>query len=195
MDYSERDFQILDVLDQHEISSQRQLSEHAGISLGQVNYALKSLLEKGFVKLGNFNRNPRKISYVYILTPTGVKEKARLAAIFFLAKLREYNTLRRLVAEKMIAIEKKGFSRIVIVGPEILGQFFKTLIEEGHGKLTLVGHCIHWKDLNDHSGETFDAVLLWYGNQDDIETISKETSISKKGSSGESVGLNSQYFI
>ena len=68
MEHSEKTFQILDTLDRQEISTQRQLAEHAGISLGQVNYIIKSLLEKGLVKIGNFRKNPRKIGYVYLLT-------------------------------------------------------------------------------------------------------------------------------
>ncbi len=48
---SEKTFQVLDALDRQEISNQRQLAEHTGVSLGQVNYILKSLLDKGLVKI------------------------------------------------------------------------------------------------------------------------------------------------
>ena len=63
MAYSQKDFEVLDALDNHEITTQRQLSEYTGISLGQVNYVLKSLLEKGLVKIGNFRKNQNKIGY------------------------------------------------------------------------------------------------------------------------------------
>jgi len=69
MELSEDHFQILDTLDREEISTQRQLAEQASISLGQVNYVLKSFLEKGLVKIGNFRKNPRKIGYVLSLDP------------------------------------------------------------------------------------------------------------------------------
>ena len=55
---SNRDFQVLDTLDSREITSQRQLSEKTGISLGQINYVLKRLIEKGWIKIGNFKKNP-----------------------------------------------------------------------------------------------------------------------------------------
>ncbi len=95
MEHSEKDFQVLDALDSQEITTQRQLAEHSGISLGQVNYVLKSLLEQGLVKIGNFRKSPRKIGYVYLLTPKGLEAKSRLAADFVISKLKEYHVLRR----------------------------------------------------------------------------------------------------
>ena len=92
MELTRKDFYILDALDSQKITSQRQLSEHAGISLGQVNYVLKSLLEKGLVKIGNFNRNRCKIGYAYLLTPKGIEAKSKLAADFVVSKLKEYHT-------------------------------------------------------------------------------------------------------
>ena len=94
MEPSEKTFQVLDILDRQEISTQRQLAEHSGISLGQVNYILKSLLEKGLVKIGNFRKHPRKIGYVYLLTPRGIEAKSRLAVRFVMSKLNEYSNLR-----------------------------------------------------------------------------------------------------
>ena len=71
---SEKHFQILDTLDGQEISTQRQLAQFTGISLGQINYVLKQLLEKGLVKIGNFRKNPYKIGYTYLLTPKGIEK-------------------------------------------------------------------------------------------------------------------------
>jgi DNA-binding Lrp family transcriptional regulator len=60
---SDKAFEVLDTLDRQPIINQRQLAQHAGISLGQVNYILKSLLGKGFVKVGNFRKSPHKVGY------------------------------------------------------------------------------------------------------------------------------------
>ena len=76
MKNSEKTFQVLDALDREEISTQRQLADNSGISLGQVNYILKSLLGKGLVKVSNFKKNPNKIGYAYFLTPKGIEEKS-----------------------------------------------------------------------------------------------------------------------
>jgi len=62
MALSKKDFKVLDALDSEPITTQRQLSEHTGISLGQINYVLRRLLEKGMVKVHNFRKNPNKLS-------------------------------------------------------------------------------------------------------------------------------------
>ena len=75
--------------------SQRQLAAELGVSLGGVNYALKALVERGFVKAGNFRKSSNKVAYLYVLTPQGVAEKASLATAFLGRKLEEYEVLRQ----------------------------------------------------------------------------------------------------
>ena len=65
-----------------------------GVSLGKVNYCMKKLTEKGWVKLMNFSHNPNKAGYIYLLTPTGIEEKARLTFAFLKIKLEEYEMLK-----------------------------------------------------------------------------------------------------
>ena len=74
--------------------TQRELSKEMGVSLGKVNYCLKKLVEKGLVKLSNFSRNPNKVRYIYILTPQGIEEKARLTFEFLKIKIEEYELLK-----------------------------------------------------------------------------------------------------
>ena len=75
--------------------SQRQLAAKLGVSLGGVNYALKALMGRGFVKAENFRKSGRKVAYLYLLTPKGVVEKASLAAAFLGRKLAEYEVLKQ----------------------------------------------------------------------------------------------------
>ena len=75
--------------------SQRQLAAKLGVSLGGVNFALKALIERGFVKAGNFRKSGNKVAYLYVLTPQGVAEKASLATAFLGRKLEEYEVLRQ----------------------------------------------------------------------------------------------------
>ena len=75
--------------------SQRQLAAELGVSLGGVNFALKALVERGFVKADNFRKSGHKVAYLYVLTPQGVAEKASLATAFLGRKLEEYEVLRR----------------------------------------------------------------------------------------------------
>ena len=75
--------------------SQRQLAAELGVSLGGVNFALKALVERGFVKADNFRKSGNKVAYLYVLTPQGVAEKASLATAFLGRKLEEYELLRQ----------------------------------------------------------------------------------------------------
>ena len=74
--------------------TQRELSQEMGVSLGKVNYCMKRLTEKGLIKLTNFTHNPNKIGYAYLLTPSGVEEKARLTFSFLKRKIKEYKVLK-----------------------------------------------------------------------------------------------------
>ena len=74
--------------------TQRELSKEMGVSLGKVNYCMKKLIEKGWVKLSNFNNNKDKVSYIYLLTPKGIEKKAKLTIEFLKTKIKEYQILQ-----------------------------------------------------------------------------------------------------
>ena len=86
---------VLRALEANPEVSQRQLAAELGVSLGGVNYALKALMERGFVKAGNFRNSGNKVAYLYLLTPRGVAEKTSLATAFLGRKLEEYEVLRQ----------------------------------------------------------------------------------------------------
>ena len=86
---------VLRALESNPELSQRQLAAELGVSLGGVNYALKALVERGFVKADNFRKSGNKVAYLYVLTPQGVAEKASLATAFLGRKLEEYEVLRQ----------------------------------------------------------------------------------------------------
>ena len=76
-------------------STQRELAEELGFSLGKLNYCLKSLKDKGLIKIENFAKNSNKLNYFYILTPKGLKEKTKLTINFMKRKMKEYDELKR----------------------------------------------------------------------------------------------------
>ena len=87
----------LDLLRKLEVNpeyTQRELSQEMGVSLGKINYCMKKLIEKGWVKLTNFNLNPNKVGYIYLLTPKGIEQKARLTFAFLKIKMEEYEILK-----------------------------------------------------------------------------------------------------
>ena len=84
---------MLRALESNPELSQRQLAAQLGVSLGGVNYAMKALVERGFVKVNNFSRSDNKAAYLYVLTPSGIAEKASVAAALLGRKLKEYEVL------------------------------------------------------------------------------------------------------
>lgn len=87
-------FRVLSLLQRHPNLSQRELAEMLGVSLGQTNFVLNALIDKGLVKVGNFRKSNNRLRYAYILTPKGASEKVSLTASFLKRKLREYEELK-----------------------------------------------------------------------------------------------------
>jgi EPS-associated MarR family transcriptional regulator len=86
---------LLEAVAQGEHANQRQLSRAIGLSLGKTHYLLKELVDRGLIKVGNFNRSRNKLGYAYLLTPSGVKEKFKITKKFLEAKEKEYEILRQ----------------------------------------------------------------------------------------------------
>jgi EPS-associated MarR family transcriptional regulator len=81
------------VLEANPTVTQRDIARELGVSLGRVNFCLQALIRKGLVKAKNFKDSESKSSYMYLLTPRGVREKAVLAVSFLQAKMQEYELL------------------------------------------------------------------------------------------------------
>jgi len=87
-------FWVLKHIQENPQITQRELAKALGVSLGGINYCLKGLMERGWVKLHNFNANTNKLQYAYLLTPHGVAEKAALTARYLKRKMAEYEALK-----------------------------------------------------------------------------------------------------
>ena len=88
-------FEVLRKIENKPNSSQRELAEELGFSLGKLNYCLKALNNKGLVKIENFAKNPNKLNYIYVLTPKGISEKTKLTINFMKRKMEEYDELKK----------------------------------------------------------------------------------------------------
>ncbi len=88
-------FEVLRKIQKKPDSTQRELAEELGFSLGKLNYCIKALQKKGLLKLENFKKNPKKINYFYVLTPKGITEKTKLTVNFMKKKMREYDELKK----------------------------------------------------------------------------------------------------
>jgi EPS-associated MarR family transcriptional regulator len=87
-------YRVLALLSQNPDLTQRELAEKVGVSVGGVNYCLKALVEKGWIKIDNFSQSKNKFGYIYLLTPDGVAQKVLLAGQFLKRKMREYEQLK-----------------------------------------------------------------------------------------------------
>ena len=87
-------FQLLRKIQKRPESSQRELAEELGFSLGKLNYCLKALQQKGLIKINNFEKNKDKINYLYILTPRGIEHRLKLTIKFMKKKMQEYDELK-----------------------------------------------------------------------------------------------------
>ena len=170
----------MEALDDREVLSQRHLAMRSGVSLSQVNYVLKSLLEKGLVKIKNFRKSQNKIGYVYLLTPKGIEAKSRVAADFVVSKLEELDRLREKVVERLTIIEQGGHAQIIFVGPEIVKDFVDSIIKENSLELDLVGFCSHWEKLDEYKPDSFDIALLFNGNAKNMSAITDTTGVHQE---------------
>ncbi len=87
-------FRVMRILKDNPDLTQRELAEQLGVSVGSLNYCLKALIEKGWIKMQNFSQSKNKFGYVYILTPQGISEKAALTRNFLKRKRAEYEALK-----------------------------------------------------------------------------------------------------
>lgn len=88
------DFRILKLVQDRPDITQRELADALGVSLGAINYCLRALLDRGLIKMRNFGASERKLSYAYLLTPSGFSRKADLTAHFLKRKMDEYEQLK-----------------------------------------------------------------------------------------------------
>ena len=91
----EIDLNILRHLSKSPSSSQREIANSLGLSLGKINFLIKALIKKGFIKIDNFSKNQSKIKYIYILTPKGILNKLDLTKKFMERKMKEYDDLKK----------------------------------------------------------------------------------------------------
>lgn len=87
-------FRVLRLIESNPEISQRELADELGVSLGQINYQLKALKERGLIKVGNFIRSDNKLAYIYLLTPKGVADKLAITKRFLVRKRQEFELMK-----------------------------------------------------------------------------------------------------
>ena len=105
--HEDTNFRLMRILEVNPELSQREMGKALGISFGGINYCLNALVAKGLVKIENFSHNQNKFGYVYLLTPSGIAEKAALTSVFLKRKMEEYEALKVEIAMLKSEIEKE----------------------------------------------------------------------------------------
>ena len=90
--------------------TQREFSSRLGISLGKVNFLINALIQKGFIKVENFQKSSNKSKYLYCLTPKGIEEKSRMTCLFLKRKTREYEDLELEIRQLREEVRESGIN-------------------------------------------------------------------------------------
>ena len=100
--FTEDELHVMHAIQQDPTNSQRVIAKSLGMSLGKVNYCIRSLVEAGFIKLKNFSNSENKIGYMYVLTPQGLSAKILITKRFLEEKQAEYEKLHEYIQESKI---------------------------------------------------------------------------------------------
>ncbi len=92
-------YKILKLVESKPEISQRELASELGISLGKANFCLKALIDRGLLKANNFRNSKNKLAYMYLLTPSGIEEKASITVRFLKYKIQEFEALQLEIEE------------------------------------------------------------------------------------------------
>lgn len=91
--------------------TQRELALQLGVSLGKVNYCLKALIDKGWIKARNFKNSNNKAAYAYLLTPSGMEQKAKITVRFLKQRIREYEQIKQEIEELEAEVNGEASNR------------------------------------------------------------------------------------
>ncbi len=109
---SDYDLEILSHIEENPDTTQADLATQLGVAVGSVNWYIKRLINKGYIKVTQMQRRRLR----YLLTPKGVAEKARLTASFMQASLHWYRETRRVSKEFLERIKQAGYDTVCIQG-------------------------------------------------------------------------------
>ena len=112
----ETHYKLLSYLDDHPDVTQRELAEQLGVSLGKVNYCLKALMGRGLIKARNFKNSDHKRAYLYVLTPAGIENKAKITVGFLHRKMEEFEQLKTEIRELQQAVDNNGNTESRVAG-------------------------------------------------------------------------------
>ena len=118
---------------------QRKIASQTGLNLAKVNFVLKKLVAKGFVKLQRVRDNPFKRRYLYLLTPDGLAEKSRLTYRFLQRTMKQYQDAESKVADSIESMHARGVRSVVLWGNTGITDLCLRVFEQMDGGLQVLG--------------------------------------------------------
>ena len=128
---------VMDALKDKENITQRELAQETGLTLKKVHYCLHKLVEKGFVKFQRARLNPDKRTYLYILTPAGLKAKSELTYSFLRVTFNFYNQMEQKLRHCLFEMRRVGIKKIILYGTNDAGRILMEM--GGTVKIEVVG--------------------------------------------------------
>jgi len=125
---AERDLIILEHIEQNPDATQATLAAQLGVAVGTINWHLKRLIEKGYVKVRRAER--RKLRY--IITPEGIALRARLTMEYIQTSFRLYRLVRQRTMEVLAQVEERGVRAVRVLGEGDVAEVCRlTCLERG----------------------------------------------------------------
>jgi DNA-binding MarR family transcriptional regulator len=123
-----RELALLESIEDDPDVTQANLASHLGVAVGTINWHIKRLIEKGYVKIKRAERKKLR----YIITPEGIALRARLTVDFVEQQFNLYRSTRQKVKEQLALVQQAGFHAIRLVGEGDVADVCKlTCIEQG----------------------------------------------------------------
>lgn len=123
-----RDLVILEQIDQNPDATQASLASQLGVAVGTINWHIKRLIAKGYVKVRRVER--RKL--LYIITPEGLALRARLTLDYINTSFHLYRLVRERVGEAIVEVRQLGFSSVRLQGEGDVAEVCRlTCLEHG----------------------------------------------------------------
>jgi DNA-binding MarR family transcriptional regulator len=127
MPNSEHELRILQEIERNPDTTQAGLAAQLGVAVGSVNWYIKRLINKGYIKVTHLQR--RKLHY--FLTPAGLALKVKLTRSYMQVSLRTYRELRQAARQVLAEVRQAGYAEVYIEGNDEAAEILRlTCLEQ-----------------------------------------------------------------
>ena len=132
---AQRELQILEQIETNPDATQADLAEKLGVAIGTVNFAIRRLIKRGYIRAKQLQR--RRLQY--IITPSGIALRSKLAVDSLQYSMRLYRETRQQAKELIFEARQKGYEAVAIPGEGDLAEIARLTCLELAMPVRLVG--------------------------------------------------------